>query len=853
MNNRLLTLKIRNCLCGLAAMLLFACADEELPGGASDLTLKEGEIALQWLPANMGVQLSRGTDSKTNAEKEIKNIHVFLFGPDGNYLDAGQNAFQGYKYLDAGNTSVVLQTGLFADQNAAGDATIYVLANMPENRFTRAEGDLYPKEVPNMEALEKMVINLPTFTTSIPESGLPMVLKHDADLSDDAQTKIIPLQLKSMMARIDLNFTMDPLESDGSYPSLEFTNVSVGNFPKGGKVVSQLVNWDGTIIGENKETVDGVGTDIELTSKDGEEVKNAELLGKILRDGNPQQMTFYMFEHARVKNGEFTYPTDDDDKDKHQRYKNQLVEDGYVKDDAAYIELEGSYASQNQFRYRIKYRLYVGANPEDDFTIKPNCQYKNNITVTGITVNNYGDEALLDTRVTIDEDTPAFLEILRERMHDAHFNVTPMDVYFNRQNASVTIEILDEDGNPAAANEMEWIRMESYHDAYTATDADLYDFGEGGKSADNQYAARFAGDGKRKYFTVDLLSELETTHGENSRTCTMNATDGKEQRVYFYIDENVPEANSLPEQVPARSATLRITYKEDGETVATKTALISQAGMRRVYFNKFSAGASQGGYNDYGRAAYYFYIEEYEEYLAHYDPKNEYTHTYEGLEWGLDGLHSGLGVSGEFYQYLSWGWYNTAKIMAQYRVYNGDDDGNGAWRGHEMTLNEKPSGAAEYCYNKNKRERGSDGFLTDKNVRWFLPTTSELEYALEAHYTSYEVFQDKWYWSSNPGATWNPTEGGDNGENRDYARATRIYYDPNNPEADRYSGFVHYRSNPDYIYMPDGSDKYPGTKGIGGYAERSETFRIRAAYIPAGQIPNDRELTQRYNYNGSVR
>ena len=836
MNRKFILRGWRSWLCGLMALSLSACIDEELPG--SGIGLKEGEISLQWIAANMGQVVSKGDDPKNGDETKISNVHIFLFDANGEYLQPGhegQDGFQGYKYLTDGTKNWVLQTSMFADQSLAQNAIVYVLANMPEGTFTD-DGDGKPDKLVEpgkspMEVLESMTIMLPEFTTEIPEIGLPMVIKEEGvDLSNDAANKIVSLQLRSMMARIDLNFIMNPLESDGNLPSLEFSKVSVGNFPKGGKVVPQLVNWDSSTTGKAEETVG-----MELNTAEEGTLKGG-LTGQVLRSGHPQSMTLYMFEHARLAL-DYDYPMDEDENSDYykQRYKNERA-----KQDAAYIELEGVYTSHNSLSYKVIYRLYVGANPVDDFTIMPNCQYKNNITVTGITVNNYGDEALLDTRVTIDKSTPAFIEILRERRHDAHFNVTPMDVYFNRDNASITIEILGENGTDLATEgEKSWIRMESYHQAYEAANENLYDFGKGKGGG---YAARFAGDGKRKYFTTDLLDELENSYGEGSRKVTMNASDGMEQRVYFYIDENVP-GRDLPDIVPDRTATLRITYKEGESTVATKTAIITQKGMQKVYFDKFS----RGEYNK-GREAYYFYIEHEEEYLAHYDPKNVYTQTYEGLEWGLDGVRTGLGVRSDFAEYLSWGWYNTAKIMASFRAQRG------SWRGHEMTLNELPSGAAEYCYHKNKREDGVDGTLTDENVRWFLPTTSELEYALEAHYGSYDVFQDKWYWSSNPGATWNPWYGGDAGENDEYARATRIKYEPGNNEANDY-GFVHYQSNPNYIYTEDGSI-YEGEDGraryYGGYAKRSVKFRIRAAYIPESQVPNDWELQNRYNSNGSV-
>ena len=825
MDKGFISRRLTGCFCGLAALLSAGCADEELPGEA-DVALKEGEISLQWEAPNMGTHVSRGTDTKTGEERQINNVHIFLFDEYGKYLEAsneGRDAFQGYRRLDNGGTNWILQTRLFNDQNLAEKATVYVLANVPEGYFADGDNDGRPDDVKNITDLDTMTIRLPTFTTNIPEGGLPMVLKRtEVDLSDDAQSKIVTLQLRSMMARIDLNFTMNPLQGTvGNLPSLEFHAMRVGNFPTGGKVVSQLVSMEDGTTGTGETTeVEGYGlTNLELT--------DSPILNRVLRSGSEQSVTFYMFEHARTAksleevdeegNQIFpggNYPDSIADTEK-QRYKNYLAQD-----DAAYIEFEGNYTSQNGFRYRIRYRIYVGANPVDDFTIKPNCQYKNNITITGITVNNYGDEALLDTRVNIDEDTPAFIEILRERQFDAHFNVTPMDIYLNEEGATVTVTILNENGEPAQEGEMEWIRMEPYHVAYNNTATDKYDFGKEGKVETNQYAARFAGDGKRKYFTTDLLSELETLNNDASRTYTVTRS---EERIYFYIDENVPTDDQARkgDDVESRNATIRITYRNANGEETSQEATFVQAGMRSVYFNKFSPG----GTHNAEREAYYFYIEEYEEYLAHYDGKNEYTDTYEGLEWGLTNLRSGLGAPSDsrWYEYMSWGWYNTNRIMTRYRQA-GD-----LWRGHEMTLNEKPSGAAEYCYNKNKRDE--DGNVV--SVEWYLPTISEIEFAIDKYYTTYEVFQNKWYWSSNPGAegtyNWNEhVNTGNVGENPERARGTKSLWNG--------SSFEHAVSAANELYPTYTQN---GQTKEGGSARRIEKFRIRAAYIPNRNKPSD--------------
>lgn len=768
-------------------MLLFVSSCSGEWSESSIGNLNPGDVALQWIPANMAIHRvnTRGTDPKTAAEQQINNIHVFVFDKDGNYLTAqGNDAFQGYRYQE-GNSTMVFNRDMFNQSTQdPSQAKVFVLANMPKTTFTDGNNDGRPDEIDNMSALQSFVFNLPVFSATLPEDGLPMAAWNDVDLSPNPEgstsVRVHTMQLKSLMARIDLNFTLEPAQTSGSklYPSLRFDRIGVGNFPSGGTVAPQLED-------ENVKETDDKKQGMELKSADIEGV--SDFTGHYIREGEPQMLTLYMFEHARLakelseafpETG--NYPANISEADK-QRYKNWLA-----KEDAAYIELEGIYTNHNNYMYKVTYRLYPGADAIDDFTIKNNCQYKNNITVSGITVNNQGSEALLDTRVNIDtQANPYFIEMLREREHDAHFCVTPMDIYIY-EGGSVTVEIENPDNN-------KWIRMEPIN-----------------------RAAQFAGDGKRDYFTVDLLDDLDKK--SNSKFCTVTYPQEHsgtyEERIYFYIDENVPQEGITEDgdDVPAREAKLRITYKrpegEEGTQEYSREIPIQQAGMKAVHFTKFS----DGQIFDRDRQEYYFYIENYEEYLEHYDGKDLYADVQEGLSWGLRGVQTGLGAQYEFCDYMSWGWKNTMQIMQKYRE-------TGSYEG-ELTLNDTPSGAAEYCYNKNKRN--TNGKVVE--ARWYLPTTSELEYALEKYYGVYDVFQDKWYWSSNPGAT--GTEG-DRGENPNYARATRIKYDPSDKEA--IDGYVHYPSDPDKPY----------SDGLGGFADRNEAFRIRAAYIY--QVPSDGE------------
>ena len=788
----------------MSLLLGMASCTNELEEYQAGFALQDGQVALQWLPANMGVHKvkTRGTDSKTADEKKMANIHVFVFGANGNYLlPEGADAFQGYRFVSTGENTV-FNTDLFGNQSEASNATVVVLANMPKDIFKDENNDGRPDDIDSYGDFNNFVYNLPAFTTALPDEGLPMYgVKTGVNLSSNAPAsgKVVLVQLKSLMSRIDLDFTMDPYprpETGSPYPTLRFDEVYVNHFPNGGTLFPQL---DDETLDETTDKND------DITLLDGETQVTEGLenfTGRVMNANGSLELTLYMFEHARLAEN-FTRP-EGIAEDELQRYKNERA-----KDDAAYIKLTGIYTNHNGYMYKIIYTIYPGANATDDFTIKANRQYKHNISVRGITVNSLGDQAMLDTRVDIDtEGNPYFIEMLREREHDAHFNVTPMDVYIYA-GGTVTVEILPgEDGQVP-----EWIRMEPIG-----------------------HAAEYAGDGKRDYFTTSLMNELR-----NDNEGTKYVVDSKqevgdtytlhEERIYFYIDENVPteQQASNDEDVPGRDATIKITWKR-GDLEYSREAPIHQAGMRAV-----PVDAKKDNWGNV-TVHYTIYMEEYEEYLEHYDGKDHFTHTYDGLEWGFMGIMTGLGSTNGL-EFMPYGWRNTMTIMQKFRGQNPEDK----W---EMTLNEKPRGATEYCYNKNKRNPETK--RVDK-CNWFHPTIRELEHMLDRYYGNYEVFQNRWYWSSNPGS-WGANNGLSDsgnitwtGEHQNYARATKANYQGPGKDPE----FEHARSEADrpYAKLDNGQWDTPYTgmmavskEGEGGYAKRDKVFRIRAAYIPDSEI-----------------
>lgn len=757
--------KISYCLCLFAALslLLVACQQDD---NFTPNKVPAGKVKLNITPTGMGQHIvtTRNT-AKNPDETEIHNLHVFFFdgNSEGNTLlqpASGSSGEEGksYRYLEDGKSTLLIDGAQF--QNPS-NVTIYVLANLAEGSLTE-NSDGKPqttdgKVIEKLQDIEEYIYKPygeKNFTTRIPSTGLPMV-GHITGQNFNQTGQVIDIDMKSLMARIDFNITMNPTYKTGEFPILQITRIDMKNMPGGARIGEYTA-------GEESETEGNCSSFGETTFT--------------LRDGQSTSFSFYVFEHLRKTNGKTLDPSIKDEYK--QRYKPDLA-----KDDAAYVLLTGQYYDNGGHLYNVTYTLYLGANHTDDFNITRNCKYINNISVKGITAVNHPDNpddvVGLDARVTVSRETNDFyISILRERDHDAHFNVTPMDVYIPKD-GTVTITI----PNPDTDNI--WIRLESVDASLTPAE----------------------GYGKRDYFTTDLLTN--TLNGATNKSCDLEGESAEtekltQRRVYLYIDENI--------STTSRNVELEIYYTPKGgaKTLAQKL-LIEQKGLVKVYYDKRT-----------------YYIESYEEYRNYFDPLSEFDTSMrydEGLPWGDESSSRYGSISNSPVNTYDQSPNFTLQILEAY-----NDDG-------KMTLNDKPSSAAAYCYNKNKRN--PDTKNVDK-VKWCLPSVRELEGALVTQYYQFPEFQGAYYWSCNvprntPGGI--TTNDGYLNQSTSRARATQIIHDLNNDSqydtpaygtVSGYSEYVYANSNWDDWHSGWRTDyrQSPGNKS------RTDKCRIRAIYIP---------------------
>ena len=757
------------------ASLLGSCSDD-LTGDMTPMVPDNQVLTLSFesnkmLPHQVATRVS---DPKEEKEKEIKTLHVFFFDEEGKYLEgsylegyptSGQNG--GYCMPSVGATLLKIDRSGFSNQTAAQNVTIVAVANVENGWFPLGE-DKRPTNVNSLTELREMVYRPKEIMLTIPESGMPMYgeLTNKNLTQEDTQALIV--ELKALMARVDVNLTIDATHSDpsGLLPMLQMIDWTAYNIPTGA-AFSTDDNTDTGNLGENK-----MDTKVSNTTT-------------LYNNNGELKLSFYMFENKQNKedNPNFSYPTGITDDEK-QRYKPE-----FANDDATYVQIHGMYSTYNEdgeggSTYDVTYKLYLGANHTDDYFVKRNCQYKNNVTIKGlIQAGNNPEHITFDTRVNISQSNPFYVAILRERDHDAHFCVTPMDVYMfddgglegggEGDNVKMTVSVENPDIN-------DWIRLEKVPAANMAAGTAPNE-----NCLGSNEEAWHAGNGKRKYFTTSLLSELQ------SSVELLTSRD----RVYIYLDENL----TLQE----RSANLKLVYTaEDGSTI-NKTIQIAQTHLIPITLK-------QDKYTNERT----IYMERYEEYLNHYDPLDNFEtdQIYPGLQWGLN-QQSISEISNPDYNPDNLGsiYYDGLKYTP-HMVYSA---------GHsKKDLNEVPRSAAEYCYNKNKRNQdGVVPFTTSSaswrrtkveynGSKWYLPGIREMEKAFEQQYNVFPEFQGNFYWSASPAKYdewWGysyPT---------DRARATNIKIDGTHAES------------------TDGY-KYEDNKK-GGYAYRTEKLRIRAFRI----------------------
>lgn len=848
-----LILKNRFCYAIVAALSIVAmtgCSDDnelwDEPEASGPVTIVAQSVDMIE-PFSMPEVLSRANDPKNEAEKKINTLHLFFFDKDGQFIKSNADNFKPY-IPNVKNFMFVVKDEAYKTMT---DVTIVAIANIngtdnesanyfntsypgPDGSVITAGGEIEdgtrinpgetrnpnPCTITSLADLQKWVYAPKLRTaegtdiTQLPKAGMPMIgMLKGVDLSKASGNTIIPM--KALMARVDIRVTLDPNQesTDGRLPQLTIKEYGVMNMP------TTVPYTMPDTVAEKSTPVLGKG---ELEKEVKVTLENPIVINKNTHDQDV--FTYYTYENIQYpdkgalradgtpayKDGVLTFPAGvTTDKEK-QRWKPTIA----YKDRASAMVLRGSYITHQGLTYEAEFKVFMGQNTIDDFKVKRNHKYVNNITIHGLDyVRNSDDNTYtFDGRVNVKTDNPVYLAIVNERKVDAHASVRPMDVWFLlRENADGTLKKVDWYSEVEVSivdpDKCGWVRMELVPRSVM------------------EKAGFKAGTGARDYFTTDLVTN---TLAGNDRVIIRadkdNNNSNYEQsrsRVYFYIDENVtPNAQG---EILDRIAKVNIVYRkresENGPILdeRIRTLEIEQRGLKKItYTHPSSSTALKDTYMEY-----------YEEYLEHYDPLDQHTmpgELYEGMPWGVEGTR---------YDRVQTG---TTPLLGLpiYDTYSGFDDvydeglqatqwvlvrrsgteGYVSMSTVKLYNDAPPVTAFHYCYGKNKRKAdgtvdGASAYNDISRGGWYLPGIRELERALTEYYLTFSDFKGNFYWSSSAAQNVGSATG--------YARATKAIVNGSSVRYAESGGSTD-------------ANNYTGPDGINGRAERWRNFRVRAFY-----------------------
>lgn len=794
------------------ALTLTGCAEEDFrfdeptaDGRGVTLSFSCNDMLPQYI--DPVASRSRAADPKTEEEKKINSLHLFFFdGTTGEFVrpKLDDQKFLPYQYIEKATNLVTVGDQVFGNMT---NVTVVAIANInategaypyfctewtPDGDIRKDsrkdEGERW--EIRNYSDLKQWIyhprlrMDENRSVVDLPSAGMPMIgTLEGKSLVHSATNPRLEVQLKALMARVNITIKLNPNQEsrDGALPTMTITSYGIKNMPN-------------TVPFTAPDATPKTGNNKEYNLTTGEMTTDFlyELPAPVTINKNSAAVTFsyYTYENIQLPDYTATRPgVDGTDANFFPGYNGGVVDNSTIKypdgideadrqrwkplmarEDASAMVLNASYVTHQNLRYQARFTIYMGQNPDNDFQVKRNHAYNNNISIRGLDyVRNSSDGVYtFDARVNVISDNPVYLAIVNERKVDAHATVLPMDVWLllrEPQNGSTV---------PPTVTHNSKVTLSVREDARNWLSMIVI------PRAEMEAAGWKAGTGAPDYFYTDLIARCNTgtfNGHQSGPEVTIESTptlNNSRARVYFCIDENVPTSNN-PTNYGDRYATIDLTYENSLGDVRTRTIEIDQRALVKV-----------DGIHSVSNEHITAWMEYYEEYLEHSDPLDQHIEDealYDGLPWGANLIDENV-------RYV-----NTIDGCDVYltedafRYTQGILNRSGAISLSDFQLYTKPPTAFHYCYGRNKRE--SDGTVVlrwssswpwnypTKQYGWYMPGIRELEVALTQHYNTFEDFQGNLYLSAACGKTSGFL--GATTEDEQRCRATRVIFSNGQP------------------------------------------------------------------------
>lgn len=733
----------------------------------------------------------------SNSEDDINMIDMAIFGTNSN------DELVCVYYQHSNNQIINLDRAIFndMDQDLLEKCYISIVANFPgiydkicaEVTDTNNDGEISDDEVETYVS-DNIIGKKGTdyflnssiqteHTVDIPSQGLPRVGSYGTavDFRLDANipggtTYEIPLM--SLYSRIVFDTNVDAIEAAvGEGNKLVLESFTVHN------IVKTMDLTPGT---PSDSAALNIGSDdSNLPVHDNSITVPIDYNTHYIEE-NVYQFSFYLperFMPAKIAANVYEYPFGKgdgirkEDEKLRQRYKPKLAHEK-----ATYVTLNGVFTNHQGHSYDVSYNIYLGNDNFGNFDLVRNKQYNNHITIKGI--NNADDQSSnvtgavsIDHRVNISRTLPVILNLRRETLLDAHFEIRPLRIRKNVNHSGgnntathVKVEVEYNDSKPQSNGNGNWIGLERSY---------------GGNSPDpSLYCTNGSAAGKRKYFTYDLVDPALSKDEDDGtgdvrplhKSTTVYVPINAEECVWIYVDECTESSADIG---AIRSAKIKVTCGTYNGTnfTSTEEPLVYTINQHKLF------EVTWIGEDNKERI---YRIEHEEEYLHNFDSDDTYGNNkteFEGMEWGLYNVQLSHEHESFFFnkdvgdqlfgiiEYVQNAAKQTAPIYYDFYIKKHDSDvstkahfsnrqGLRMFRNIIKTLNDsehsievldlasKANSAIEYCYNKNKRN--NDGTIDTTNIKWYLPSIDEMEDIMMGGHNYFDVFHGKHYWSCQP-------------------------------------------------------------------------------------------------------
>lgn len=602
----------------ISTVLLVSCSLEEMhsPNSSKDGSIEFIVRPTSFVSHNVATKTTRAITATqpTEAERKVISAYFLVFNSKGNRVICEK--------LNVAENTIPSKT-LLSDYGA-DDVTVCFIANVPESFINGIQtiDDLSSKPLDLTYATYDQTgyIGIPIIDN---QYCFPMFGMTSCSLKN-AESQVV-IDLKRLFAKVSVNINLNLSGSGelGDYPAyFDLKNLIIRNIP------NKVRLTEGKTLDENKNVV---LTESAWVAKETSFEEDTEITcnTRIQDDEDPTtgyKISFYLPEYVLLPDSDKVKEAEGVTIAERERMKPTLVKEGTFP---VSMTIKGDYFSVFGEEIDMTYDIFFGEDNYQSFSLIRNIMYTNNITIKGASV--------ADNRVEM-KYAGFVVGFPHSVKMDAHFNVRPLRLKFTDDFISGMEQGLYTDGEI----KIEVQRGEGQNTSWIALERPI----ESEISSGSVYAKGTSIAGayptKRKYFTTDLIKELDErvlADGKDDPTAGSSVTfrtddpdaDAMSGNVitWVYIDEyDSRSADSY------REATLAVTFTMDGSSEGvTKRYLVRQSAMYPMTVNR----------TNYGVELFEEYTMDYDSEL-HYDSDNDLNFgegsesTVDGFPWGLEGI-----------------------------------------------------------------------------------------------------------------------------------------------------------------------------------------------------------------------